>query len=254
MTGELRIMGDFAGADQWIRRFQSEAGGAALVCFPHAGGSASYFFPWSRMLAPAAQVWAIQYPGRQDRRLEPCIDNIPELADAIHGALSTRMDGPCAFFGHSMGAVLAFEVARRLEGDGGAVTRLFASGRRAPSRHRDEDVHRRADAGVVAELRLVGGTDPRVLADPELLRMILPTVRGDYQAIETYSYSPGPPLNCGITAMVGDADPKTTVDEAAAWAGHCAGEFELRVFPGDHFYLDTCRPGVIDTIAASLKG
>lgn len=246
-------MGDFAEDDQWIRNFQPGTGGTALVCFPHAGGSASYFFPWARMLAPAAQVWAVQYPGRQDRRLEPCIDNVPELADAIHDALKTRMNGSYAFFGHSMGAVLAFEVARRLERDGRGPARLFVSGWRAPSRHRDEDVHRRGDAGVVAELRLVGGTDPRFLEDPELLRIVLPTVRSDYQAIETYVYSPGPPLNCGITAMVGDSDPKATVDETAAWAEHCAGEFELRVFPGDHFYLDTCRPGVIDTIAASLN-
>lgn len=246
------MTGAAARSEEWIRCFRPAAGSVRLVCFPHAGGSASYFFPWSRSPVLTAELLAVQYPGRQDRRGEPCIDEIPKLAERIHHALKPWTDGACAFFGHSMGAVLAFEVARRLEANGGGLARLFVSGRRAPSRHRNENVHLGADDRVVAEMRLIGGTDERFLKDPELLRFILPAVRADYRAIETYAYSPGPPLRCGTTAMVGDADPRTTVEEAAAWAEHSTGDFALRVFPGDHFYLDACRAGVIETISSTL--
>ncbi len=226
-----------------------------MLCFPHAGGSASYYFQLSQSLSPGIEVLAVQYPGRQDRRHEPCIDSIQDLADHISGALSPWADRPLAFFGHSMGAIVAFEVARRFQGHAAAVpSRLFASGRRAPSRHRDEDIHLRDDDGVVAELRRVGGTDQRVLDDNELRAVILPVTRCDYRANETYAWAPGPLLDCPITALVGESDPHVTIDEAAAWGDHCAGEFDLRVFPGGHFYLDACMPDVIETISASVKG
>jgi surfactin synthase thioesterase subunit len=153
-----------------------------------------------------------------------------------------------------MGAVLAFEVARRLRDRVGVEpVRLFVSGRRAPDLRRADDVHLRPDHGVLAELRLVSGTDPRILADAELRAAILPVTRNDYRAIETYAWVPGPPLDCPITALVGDADPTTTLDEAAGWQRHSTSGFDLRVLPGGHFYLDANRPAVLDTVAAALR-
>jgi surfactin synthase thioesterase subunit len=222
-----------------------------LVCFPHAGGSASYFFALSRLLAPAVEALAVQYPGRQDRRRENGIDNIPELADRTADALQAWTDRPFAFFGHSLGAVLAFEVARRLQGAGTPPFWLFVSGRRAPCQHRNENVHLRDDAGVVAELRRLSGTDQRVLDDKELVDLILPMTRNDYRAIETYVHVPGSPLTCPVTAFVGDADSKNTINEVSAWARHSTGEFALRVFPGGHFYLDKCWQEIASTIRAS---
>ena len=240
--------------DPWIRCLRSDgAHRVRLICFPHAGGSASYFFPWSRSPELTAEVWAIQYPGRQERRREPCITDASELTERIHSALKPWTDAPFAFFGHSMGAVLAYEVARLMEADGHGPARLFVSGRRAPSRPREEHVHQGADAALVDEIRRIGGTDEAFLQDPELLQLILPVVRADYSAIENYTYTPGPPLSCGITALVGAADPKATVEEAAAWAEHTAGPFDQRVFPGDHFYLDQCRPEVLATISSALR-
>ena len=162
----------------WIRRYhQAPDSPVRLVCFPHAGGSASFFFPVAKALAPAIDVTAVQYPGRQDRRTEPNIDNIADLADAILPAVRPLTDRPLAFFGHSMGAILAYEVALRLEKDGAApLTRLYASGRRAPSRYREETVHKRDDAGVIAELRGLSGTDADLLGDAETLEMILPAI------------------------------------------------------------------------------
>lgn len=222
----------------WVRRFHPAPQACArLVCFPHAGGSATYYFPLSTALSEAADVLAVQYPGRQDRLQEPCITDISTLADRLADELRPWADRPLTFLGHSMGATLAFEVARRLEESGVILRGLFASGRRAPSRHREEQVHLRDDQGLVEELRRLSGTDAELLADEAVLRMVLPAMRGDYRAIETYRYRPGPPLNCPVVALTGDSDPLVDVAEARAWAQHTVAPFRLRVFPGGHFFL-----------------
>jgi surfactin synthase thioesterase subunit len=238
----------------WIRRFhRASQTSARLACFPHAGGAASFYFPISKLLSPAIEVLAIQYPGRQDRRQEPCIEDIGLLADEILTALRLWLDRPLALFGHSMGALLCFEVAQRLERKAtGAPLVAVVSGRRAPSRPRAENVHQRDDDGVVAELRRLGGTDSKFLADQELLRASLPTIRSDYKATETYFHRQVPKLSCPITALVGDRDPNTTIDEARAWGEHTTGPFDLRVFPGGHFYLKDHQQDVIRLVAEQL--
>ncbi|AEH09984.1 MULTISPECIES: thioesterase II family protein [Protofrankia] len=254
--------GSGTGADLWIRRFHPVADPARrLVCFPHAGGSAPFFFPLSQELsAPAGpgrrgvDVLAVQYPGRQDRLGEPAVTSIAGLAEGIATALRPWAGEPLTFFGHSMGAVVAFEVALRLRarGQDGPV-RLIASGRRAPSRYRQrQDVHGRDDAGIVAELRQLAGTDPRLLGDEEILRMILPAIRADYTAVETYRSEPGAVLPCPVTVFTGDADPQVTLDEAQAWREHTIAGFDLRVFPGGHFYLAEDPGPVIAAIRAEL--
>ncbi|MDI5968716.1 thioesterase II family protein [Streptomyces sp. SL13] len=222
----------------WIRRFHpAPAAGERLVCFPHAGGSASFFLPVSTALSPGVEVLAVQYPGRQDRRAEPGIPSVPDLADRIAQALTGWDDKPLTFFGHSMGAAVAFEVARRMEAEGRGPVRLFASGRNAPSRPRDENVHLRDDAGLIAELRKLNGTDSSLLEDEELLAMILPATRSDYTAIETYRCAEETQVACPVTVLVGDDDPKTTLDDARAWKLHTTGPFDMRIFNGGHFYL-----------------
>lgn len=232
----------------WCRRFHpAPDADRRLVCFPHAGGSASFYHPVSAALSPGVDVIAVQYPGRQDRRREPAIDDICLLADQIADALGTWSDRPLTFFGHSMGALVAFEVARRLERNGDGPLRLFASGRRAPSMYRDEQVHRRDDDGLIAELRALSGTDSRVLDDDEMLRMVLPALRSDYKAVETYRSEPASAVRCPVTVLVGDDDPKTSLDEARSWDAHTTGDFDLRVFPGGHFYLAD-RPEEVMTV------
>lgn len=235
--------------DLWLRRFHEGVDGdPLLVCFPHAGGSAAYFFPVSAALSGSANVLAVQYPGRQDRRREPPVDTIDELAAAVFTALRGVLDRPLVFFGHSMGAVTCYEVARAMEREtAGSPLGIIVSGRRAPSLHRTESVHTRDDQGLITEVRSLEGTDAGVLGDEELLRMILPALRTDYKAIETYRYRPGPPLRCPIAAYVGDSDPKVAVSEAAAWRDHTSASFALRVFAGGHFYLGA-RPA--ETIKA----
>jgi surfactin synthase thioesterase subunit len=247
-------MSNPADDNPWIRRFHRKPDSqVTLVCFPHAGGSASFFYPVSDALQSTLKVVALQYPGRQDRRHERPLTTIAELADESFAALRPLMDRPLAFFGHSMGATLAFEVAVRMKRElASAPVTLFASGRRAPSRHRMETVHQRDDDGIVAELKNLSGTDSRIMGDEELLRMILPAIRSDYTAAETYRYQPGPMLDCPIVALVSDSDPKVTVDEARSWADHSTGAFELHTFSGGHFYLAQHQREVINLISDQL--
>ncbi|MEU2723967.1 thioesterase II family protein [Streptomyces smyrnaeus] len=240
--------------DLWIRRYhQAREGAVQLVCFPHAGGSASFYFPVSAHLAPDVEVSAVQYPGRQDRRAEPCVDSIQKLADLVAEAVRPLAERPLAFFGHSMGAMVAYEVALRLEADGApALTRLFVSGRRAPSTYREERVHERDDNGVIAELQQLSGTESDLLDDPEVLEMILPAVRSDYAAVERYRHEPGRAVSCPVVALIGDQDGKVTTDEARAWAGHTSGTFDLRVHPGGHFYLVDRSRDVMDFVGEQL--
>lgn len=238
----------------WIRRYYpSETSASRLVCFPHAGGSASYYHPLSERFSPAVDVLALQYPGRQDRRHEACITSIDVLADRVAEQLIQLTEMPTLFFGHSMGATLAFEVAFRLEKRArNAPLGIIASGRRAPGIPPSEIVHTRDDAGVIKEIRRLNGTQSAVLEDEEILRMSLPSIRGDYQAIETYTHTPGRIVNCPVTVLTGDSDPQTSLAYAEAWRDYTKGAFRMKVFPGGHFYLTSNIPAVMAEIDRDL--
>ncbi|MFC0528983.1 thioesterase II family protein [Phytohabitans kaempferiae] len=237
----------------WIRQFHPSVDAPIrLVCFPHAGGSASYYFPVSRALAPSVDVAAVQYPGRQDRRGEPCVEDICELADVIALEMRPWCDRPLALFGHSMGATVAYEVGRRLERAGTMPMGIFASGRRAPSIDRNESIHLRDDRGVVQALQELSGTNSTLLSDDEFVSMVLPAVRADYKAVETYRHADGPVLACPVTALVGDTDPMATVEDAEAWRAHTTGTFRIKVYPGGHFYLTAQVDSVLNTIVDQL--
>lgn len=239
---------------KWIRQYHPATDSdVRLVCLPHAGGSASFYFPLSKALTPAVEVLAVQYPGRQDRRHEPNITSLSELADRIFAAVRHLDDLPLALFGHSMGAVLAYEVALRMQDAGlPAPVRLFASGRRAPSRHRDGEVDPRSDTEIVAELLSLSGTPADRLADPEIREMIMPAIRSDYQAVITHRFEPGRSLDCPVTVLTGDSDPRVSIDEAAAWEAHTTGPTELQVFPGGHFFLADQSTRVRELLADRL--
>ncbi|MFF0531166.1 thioesterase II family protein [Nocardia amikacinitolerans] len=236
-------------ASLWFRRFNpSPSATMRLACFPHAGGSASFFLPLSRAMHPECEVLSVQYPGRQDRRNEPLASSISALADSIADHMSHWSDKPLALFGHSMGATLAYEVTRRISSPNIPIA-LFVSGRRAPSRYRQESVHTLSDDQLLVELKVLGGTDSRAFADEDIVRMILPVVRADYQAIETYRHEPGPKVSTPIFAHIGDQDPRVTVDEASSWQSHTSNSFEMHVHSGDHFYITKH----VDSISKHIK-
>lgn len=244
-------------SDAWLRRFHPVPGAAVrLLCLPHAGGASSFYFPISAALSalPGAPVepLAVQYPGRQDRRHEPAMTSIQQLAAHITDAVGPYLDRPLAVFGHSMGALVGFEVARRLEARGHVPAVLVVSGRRPPGTAGPAgDLHRRPDAEVLAEVMALHGTSPGLLDDEEIVRMILPALRADYTAVETYVHRAGP-LTCPITAFAGDADPRVTPAETDGWAACTRAAFSRRVFSGGHFYLGDRPAEVAAAIAAAL--
>lgn len=240
--------------DLWVRRYHpADDAATRLLCLSHAGGSASYFFGVSRALSPGIDVLAAQYPGRQDRLREPCLRTVDDLADGIVAALEPLLDRPITIFGHSLGATLGYEVARRLERAGRTPVALFASGRAAPHRIRRERTHLAPDDELVANMTKLGGTDAALLDDEDILSMVLPAIRADYTAAETYTYRPGPRLTCPIIALTGDSDPKVTHEEADAWREHTGGDFELVTYPGAHFYLNDHVPDILRRIRAQVR-
>ena len=240
--------------DLWLRRFASaERPEAELICFPHAGGSAAVFRPLAAALAPAVDTLAVQYPGRMDRYRERPAADVAELAEAIAGVLTRDADDagrPRVFFGHSMGAVVAYETARLLAEP---PSLLVVSGRRAPHCSRPEAVHRLGAEALAAELVSLGATSPKLLSDPDVRDLILPAVRNDYRIIESYRWAEGPALRVPILALVGDRDRLTTRQEAEAWREHTGEGFELRVFPGGHFYLRELTEQVARAVVDGIR-
>ncbi|MET9565845.1 thioesterase II family protein [Streptomyces tauricus] len=245
-----------ASTSQWFRRFHPRPDAeAALVCLPYAGGSAAAYFALSELLAEKVDVLATQYPGRQNRFHEPCLESVQELARGVFDDLAPLIAGrPFALLGHSMGAAVGFELARILEREGPAAPlALFASGRRAPSIAGDRGVRFLDDDGLVAELRSMGGTDMRVLDEPELLQLLLPSVRADYVASETYDAGPGAIVGCDVVALAGHKDAHVEVDDVAAWRDHTTGAFDLKVFPGGHFFLTDHEPEIAALVTDTLR-
>jgi surfactin synthase thioesterase subunit len=244
-------------AEKWIHRLFGPADSdMRLICLPHAGGSAVYFRPITRTLAERCEVLSIQYPGRQSRRNETPFESITAIAEVVAAHISALPEKPFALFGHSMGALIAFEIARGLEAEGLSPLALFVSGRRAPGSRRDNTVelHKAEDSVLVEELRQMSGTDNLILADKEIMGMVLPPLRADYKAVETYRFQPGEKLKAPIHAYIGDSDPKVTAEEVEEWADYTTGQFAARVLPGGHFYLDKQSAEVFGSVGQVLDG
>ena len=225
----------------------------SLVCFPHAGGTAAAFASWPEGLPERVEVLAVQYPGRASRLGEPLVKRMDVLAHRIAEALAGLRDRPLALFGHSMGAAVAFEVARRLEAiDPSAVRSLFVSGLVAPHRLRPAEIDLDDDDALMAEILRLGATEDLLLANDELRCLFLEPVRNDCWLMETYEARTRPRLRTPVTAFVGDGDARAIPDDVRSWEELTEGGFTLRVFPGGHFYLVEQRAALLREIARLL--
>ena len=240
----------------WLARFRPSAQARLrLFCFPYAGGGALAFRAWPAAMPAEIEVCPVQLPGREGRLSEPALTRVAAVAEEAADALLPYMDKPFAFFGHSMGAFVAFEVTRLLRQRGGPrPARLVASGCRAPHlpRKRPTTYDMPADA-FLAELRRLNGTPSEALDDPELMRVMLPLLRADFEASETYEYAPGAPLDCPVTAFGGLEDPEAGRADVRAWCGHTADAFTLKMFPGDHFFLHASQAPVLAALSVQLR-
>jgi surfactin synthase thioesterase subunit len=210
-----------------------------LFCFPYAGASALIFRAWSEALPPDIDVCPMQLPGRGTRLMERPFTRISALVEALALALAPLLDKPFAFFGHSLGALISFELTRRIRGQYGVQpVRLFVSAGRAPQvPHRDSPIHSLPEKDFLAELRKLNGTPTEVLDHGELMQIMLPLLRADFAMYETYAYSTEQPLNCPISAFGGRNDHRVSNRDLKAWQAQTTASFCLRIFPGDHFFL-----------------
>ncbi|MGW4347131.1 thioesterase II family protein [Streptomyces sp. NPDC004690] len=224
----------------WFRTFiERPEARVRLVCLPYAGGGAGLYRALAQRLTPRIEVVAVQYPGRQDRRAEAPIDDLAALADRIADEL-TALDGPPpALFGHSLGATVGFEVARRmLPRFPSPVTRLFVSARRAPADHRPSGRDFRDDAVLRSWARRAGDAARQAVSDPDLWQLAAPSLAADLTMSETYAVRPGAKVTCPVTAIAGSADHGCGVEEMERWKAHTIGGFTVEEVKGDHYFVD----------------
>jgi pyochelin biosynthetic protein PchC len=236
----------------WLRRFHPAPDAPVrLICLPHAGGSASSFFALSRLLSPAIEVLAVQYPGRQDRIRERLIGSVAELASGLLDVIIERDPRPIALLGHSMGASVAFELGLRMQDHDVQPVALFPSGRRAPSLRRDDQNHLLSDAELLAKVARLGGTAAQLLDDEYIRRAVLPVIRNDFRAAATYRGGDAV-LDGPIFAMAGRTDPEVALEEVRCWARHSRRAFSLREFDGAHFFLFESTTEVAAHVSSAL--
>lgn len=226
-----------------------------LFCFPYAGGNAAIFFSWVRLIPRNVELWAVQLPGHGERIAETPRSSIEALVPELAAAIAPLLDRPFAFLGHSMGATLAFELVRHLRRQGyPEPLSFFASAQKAPQLPRQDPVtHTLPHDEFIAELRRLNGTPAEVLDHSELLELLLPVIRADFAVCETYTYYEDQPLNCPIVAFGGLADPDIERSELEAWHDQTNVAFSLRMFPGDHFFLNTSRNLVLQMLLRDLE-
>lgn len=230
-------------AGAWLWRFGEHAprpgGHARLICFPHAGGSASSYFALAQALPPGVETYAVQYPGRENRHREPTISDLAEMAERITTVVAALEGPPPVLFGHSMGALLAFEVARGLERTQRIpAVAVVVSARRAPGvRDRQDLPGDVTDEALIGELIRLGATDPERLRHEELRRPFLSSLRSDLKALRSYVGDRHATVGCRVVAFAGESDPTTSVDEVLAWRAHTSASFAFSSFEGGHFYV-----------------
>ncbi len=225
-----------------------------LFCFPYAGGSALTYRDWAEKLPPHVEVYPIQLPGRAHRLRDQPITRMLSLAASIMHEIRPLVDKPFAFFGHSMGAILAFEIARLLRKNRASEpSHLFVAGHSAPQiARRDPPTYNLPDKELMEELRHLNGTPKEVLDEPELMKVMLPLIRADFEANETYIYGEEPPLSYPISAYGGLQDHQVSREDLEAWCRQTTVSCTLQLFPGDHFFINTNREILLQTLSREL--
>jgi medium-chain acyl-[acyl-carrier-protein] hydrolase len=243
-------------ATPWLGRLKpNPQARLRLFCFPYAGGGTLAFRGWAGKLPDGVELCPVQLPGREHRMREPALRSITAVVEAAEEALVPYLDRPFAFFGHSMGALISFDLTRLLGDRHGLLpVQLFASGCRAPHvKRRRPPTHDLPEAEFMQELHALNGTPRELLDSPDLMSLLLPLLRADFEASETYAYVPGAPLACPITAFGGLDDPEVDRADVRAWCEHTTDAFSLKMFPGDHFFLHTAQPLLLNVLGEQLR-
>jgi surfactin synthase thioesterase subunit len=226
-----------------------------LFCFPYAGGGSMVFRTWAADLPSQIEVCSVRLPGREGLLREPPVTELAGIVQALALALQPLIGSPYAFFGHSMGALISFELTRRLRRQGDRMPEhLFIAAHRAPQLPDPHPpIHQLASPEFVEQLRRLKGTPEAVLQHAELMELMLPALRADFAVCETYVYTAEPPLSCPISAFAGLEDWKANLAELGAWREQTVNTFTLHTFPGDHFFLSSARLALLRAIAQDLR-
>jgi medium-chain acyl-[acyl-carrier-protein] hydrolase len=227
-----------------------------LFCFPYAGGGATAFYAWGKQLPIEIELCKVLLPGRETRLKEPLFTDLAALVTALANGLLPYLDRPFALFGHSMGALVAFELSRHLgHREHKLPDHLFISGHRAP--HLPDSLpplRNLSDNEFIRQLRHYGGTPEAVFQDRELLDIFMPILRADFTILETYQHNFGSPLNCPITAFGGLCDPIANCIEIEAWREHTTKQFCSHFFSGGHFFISQHQSALLRHISSCLNG
>ncbi len=241
----------------WIFKFRKSIYKAKirLICFPFAGGSASFFHSWQALMPDEIELVAIELPGRASRIKEPLITQGYELLDELEKLELFYEPEPFAFFGHSMGAYIAFELSRRLkEKHKPQPFSLFLSARQAPNLdQKEKQLHDLPEKEFIRQIANLNGMPREVLDNAELMEIVSPVLRADCKLLETWCYVESEQLNLPITAMMGEDDPSTKESQIKSWAAFTSNSFNLVKFSGDHFFINTAKKAVVDEIVRTLK-
>ncbi|WP_339384544.1 thioesterase II family protein [Oscillatoria sp. FACHB-1407] len=225
-----------------------------LFCFPYAGAGASIFRHWSANLPPYVEVCPIQLPGREERIKESLFTQLPPLVQTLAHSLQGYLDIPFAFFGHSLGGLISFELARQLRiQQSPEPIHLFISGRRAPqASDRNPLLHTLPESEFLQELRSLNRTPEKVLTNSELMQLLLPILRADFSICETYTYLDEPPLDCSISVLGGLDDAGEPIELLELWRSQTRSSFSMYLFPGDHFFLHRSQQLLLETLDNQL--
>jgi medium-chain acyl-[acyl-carrier-protein] hydrolase len=212
---------------------------AVVFCFPFAGGGASFYRAWASLVPPSIALCPVQPPGREDRLMERPFDRMQPLVAAAVEEILPHLPPRYALFGHSMGAMMAYEIAQALRERGAKPpAHLFVSGAPAPHRaHEIVPIYDLPEEEFIAALQRFGGTPDEVLRNRELFELLAPRLRADLAVTGTYVWTHRPPLACPITAFGGEHDPSVAPDAIEAWGEHTVGAFDAMIFPGEHFFV-----------------
>lgn len=240
---------------RWLPFGEPEQAATRLYCLPHAGASAASFAGWQRIAGSAITICPVQPPGRAERFREAPYRDVAAFVDGLIADLGHQFRGRYALFGHSMGALVVFELARRLRSTGAEQPlHLFVSGRPAPQlADRRLALRDLPTNQLIGELRRIGGTPDMLLRDPELLEAFLPLMRADFAVNEDYRYREEDPMAVPLTAFGGRVDPRADESELRAWAAQTSGRFDCHVYPGGHFFAERHADHMLDIIRAELS-
>jgi surfactin synthase thioesterase subunit len=224
-----------------------------LFCLPFAGGGASTYYPWINLLAPKIEVYPVQFPGRENRAKEPAFRHFDQLIQALLQALQPYLNKPYAFFGHSMGALVSFELTRQLRQQGMPLPEhLFLSAYRSPETTLDEPLHALPEAALIAKLLELEGTSPEILANAELRQLFLPLLRADFAVCESYQFQAQEPLACPITVLGGQQDKRVQRPALDMWRRQTNQHFAIHLLPGNHLFIRPAQAAVLQIIAQTL--